>query len=147
MKTILLGKRHGKKDWEIISGPEATVSDHIAVRDKLMDNFPINDTWENVWLVEGEHNIKGRLTFVTAKQSEASATARKQADIDFENSRAIAEKRQEDQAKAKTDAEAAGRKAEVDKLNKRHDEFRTQQSPRSERVAKILGGGETRTEK
>lgn len=136
MRTLLMGKRHGKDNWQIISGPESTTTDQIVIRDDINKQHPVNDTWSQVelWM---EYPLKGRLKFVTSSQHSENKVSQKKSDEDAVNSRALAEERESDKAYYLKEASNKKHADEVAEINKRNDAHRAV-FPVSKKAEKII---------
>jgi hypothetical protein len=146
MKTILIGRKHGKEDWQLIAGPNTTTSDQLIVRDEIAKTIPVNDTWAEVWLLSAEEHVKGRLKFLTATQFKDNAAAAAKADADLANSRAEAEARENKQREEAAEKSRRTHEAEVAGLNKQHDAHRAAISPMSKAAERIIAAGRAASE-
>ena len=77
MRTgIILGREHGSKSFEMISGPGDPIAEQNQAIRKLLACSGVNDDFEEVQFWTSDGGLQRRLRFKTTKQVKAEAAER-----------------------------------------------------------------------
>ena len=122
MRLITIGRKQGKKEWELVFGPNTPLTEQLNFHTSCA-NSPHNKVWEEIQIWRQEHH-KRPLNFMTPEEHSAKLKELARAEEEAKALKEADDARIAEKTKANALKEEAAHKARVAEVSKANDTFR-----------------------